>query len=139
MRTEVKVSLSLTESLTESLGAGLFKFTEAHNFAYQIHDYSDILGGEQYLVWFKFIGRMMAKALFEGLPLKAHLAPTLYKHMLQVPIKLEDLNGIDTDRYNSMVYMKNNPIADVFFETFVATTESEVCGNREVSRMLSSI
>lgn len=112
-------------------GIGLFKFTEAHNLAYQINEYSDFFQ-PQHLVWYKFTGRMMAKALFEGLPLKAHLAPTLYKHMLQVPIKLEDLNGIDTERYTAMVWMKNNPIADVFFETFTATTENEICGNREV-------
>ena len=52
-------------------------------------------------VWLKFTGRMMGKALFDGHPLKAHLAPTLYKHMLQVPIKLEDLKGIENERCES--------------------------------------
>jgi hypothetical protein len=112
-------------------GIGLFRFTEAHNLAYQINEYSEYFQ-PQHLVWFKFTGRMMAKALLEGLPLKAHLAPTLYKHMLQVPIKLEDLNGIDTERYNSMMYMKDNPIADVFFETFSVSTSHEICGDEEI-------
>eukprot|EP00656_Telonema_subtile_P038245 TRINITY_DN4292_c0_g2_i2.p1 TRINITY_DN4292_c0_g2~~TRINITY_DN4292_c0_g2_i2.p1 ORF type:complete len:430 (+),score=106.55 TRINITY_DN4292_c0_g2_i2:888-2177(+) len=110
-------------------GIGLFKFTEAHNLAYQINEYSDC-NQPQHLVWFKFTGRMMAKALLEGLPLKAHLAPTLYKHMLQVPIRLEDLKGVDTEQYNSMVYMKDNSVTDIFFETFSATTNNEIYGER---------
>lgn len=109
-------------------GVGLFKFTESHNLAYQINDFSGDLNGQQHLVWLKFTGRMMGKALFDGHPLKAHLAPTLYKHMLQVPIKLEDLKGIENERYNSMVWMKDNPVNDVFFETFSATQTCEAMG-----------
>eukprot|EP00658_Telonema_sp_P-2_P025927 TRINITY_DN20455_c0_g1_i4.p1 TRINITY_DN20455_c0_g1~~TRINITY_DN20455_c0_g1_i4.p1 ORF type:complete len:402 (+),score=132.79 TRINITY_DN20455_c0_g1_i4:172-1377(+) len=109
---------------------GLFKFTEAHNLAYQINEYSDYFQ-PQHLVWFKFTGRMMAKALLEGLPLKAHLAQTLYKHMLQIPVKLEDLAGIDLEVYQSMSWMKDNPIENVLFNTFSVSLTHEICGDRE--------
>jgi len=119
------------ESITGAVfneGVGLFKFTESHNLAYQINDFSGDLNGPQHLVWLKFTGRMMGKALFDGHPLKAHLAPTLYKHMLQVPIKMEDLKGIENERYNSMVWMKDNPVQDVFYETFTAIQKCEAMG-----------
>ena len=79
-------------SICGSEGVGTARY--GHMFYIRVHGPQRALAQ----VWLKFTGRMMGKALFDGHPLKAHLAPTLYKHMLQVPIKLEDLKGIENER-----------------------------------------
>ena len=61
---------------------GLFKFGDAGDFRYQINELSQMLN-PQHKNWFHFTGRMMGKALFDGMALSAPLVRSLYKHLLR--------------------------------------------------------
>eukprot|EP00898_Chlorokybus_atmophyticus_P005382 jgi/Chlat1/5845/Chrsp4S06369 len=96
---------------------GLFKFSDSHNLCYDIDELSGI-NNEDHLRWFFFVGRFLGKALFDGQVLNAHLSRILYKHLLQAEITLEDMESVDDEKYNSLCFMRDNPIEGVFFETF---------------------
>lgn len=44
-----------------------------------------------HLNYFRFIGRVMGKALHDGFMLDAYFTPAFYKHILQMPITFEDM------------------------------------------------
>jgi len=63
-------------------------------------------------------GRAIGKALLENVPINCHLSKVIFKHILQLKVEFEDLNYIDAELYKSLIYMLQNPIDGVFFETF---------------------
>jgi hypothetical protein len=96
---------------------GLFKFSASKDLVYQINELSGMMN-DRHLNWFHFTGRMMAKALFDGMALSAHLTRSLYMNILRAPITLEDMQIIDKEEYNSLVWMRENDITDVIYESF---------------------
>ena len=64
-------------------------------------------------------GRIIAKAAFDGVALYCPLAPVMYKYLLDLPVALEDIHHLDTDLYNSLLFMQENSVEGVFFESFV--------------------
>lgn len=73
---------------------GLFEYSGGDNVSYQLNPNSGI-ANEVHLQYFRFVGRLMGKALFDGQTLSAHLAQPLYKHILGWPITEKDLEFID--------------------------------------------
>jgi len=45
----------------------------------------------EHLNYFKFIGRIMGKALLDGFMLDAYFTPAFYKHILKIPITYLDM------------------------------------------------
>jgi len=101
---------------------GLYKFGESSDLVYQINEMSGLLN-ERHLNWFHFTGRMMAKALFDGMALSAHLSRTLYQNLLKQSITLEDFQIISPTEYTSLCNMRDTDITDIFFETFSMTLD----------------
>lgn len=101
---------------------GLFKFGASEDLKYQINELSWLLN-ERHKNWFHFTGRMMGKALFDGMALSAHLTRALYKHLIRQPITIEDFEFLDPQEYNSLKYMKENSIENILFETFSVTQD----------------
>lgn len=56
---------------------------------YQPYSKSYVNG--DHLNFFKFIGRVMGKALHDGFLLDAFFTPAFYKHILSLPITYEDM------------------------------------------------
>ncbi|KAF2154321.1 hypothetical protein K461DRAFT_126988 [Myriangium duriaei CBS 260.36] len=73
---------------------------------------------EQHLTFFKFIGRIIGKALYEGRVLDCHFSRAVYKRILGKSVSLKDMETLDLDYYKSLVWMLENDITDVAFETF---------------------
>ena len=48
-----------------------------------------------HLNYFKFIGRVMGKALHDGNMLDAYFTPAFYKHILGLPITFQDMQEQD--------------------------------------------
>jgi hypothetical protein len=65
-------------------------------FSFWVHDH---------LSWFRFIGRFVGKAIFEGERLDCYFIHALYKHLLGYDITLEDLKVIDGRLYKSMLWI----------------------------------
>jgi E3 ubiquitin-protein ligase NEDD4 len=55
-----------------------------------------------HLVYYRFAGRILGRALFDGRVIKGHLVRTLYKHILAWPITYEDLEAQDEMFFQSL-------------------------------------
>jgi E3 ubiquitin-protein ligase NEDD4 len=73
----------------------------------QINPASEILCPEDYLYYYRFIGRMMGKAMFDEQIVKGHMVRYMYKHMLSWPIMFHDLKDLDEGYYNSLKLLNN--------------------------------
>lgn len=72
----------------------------------------------EHLAFFKFIGRIIAKALYEGRVLDCHFSRAVYRRILGKSVSLKDMETLDLDYYRSLVWILENDITDVTFETF---------------------
>ncbi|MCJ1250646.1 hypothetical protein MMC30_007874 [Trapelia coarctata] len=78
---------------------------------------------EEHLMFFKFIGRVIGKALYEGRALDCHFSRAVYKRILGKPVSIKDMETLDLDYYKSLLWMLENDIADIITETFSIETE----------------
>lgn len=72
----------------------------------------------EHLLFFKFIGRVIGKALYEGRVLDCHFSRAVYRRILGKSVSLKDMESLDLDYYRSLVWILENDITDITFETF---------------------
>ncbi|MCJ1283485.1 hypothetical protein MMC26_002815 [Xylographa opegraphella] len=77
----------------------------------------------EHLTFFKFIGRIIGKALYESRALDCHFSRAVYKRILGKPVSIKDMETLDLDYYKSLLWMLENDIADIITETFSVETE----------------
>ncbi|OTB03559.1 hypothetical protein M426DRAFT_176277 [Hypoxylon sp. CI-4A] len=73
---------------------------------------------DEHLSFFKFIGRIIGKALYEGRLLDCYFSRAVYKRILGKPVSVKDMESFDPDYYKSLSWMLNNDITDIITETF---------------------
>jgi E3 ubiquitin-protein ligase HUWE1 len=73
---------------------------------------------EEHHSFFKFIGRIIGKALYEGRVLDCYFSRAVYKRILGKPVSVKDMESFDPDYYKSLVWMLENDITDIITETF---------------------
>ncbi|ETV72690.1 hypothetical protein, variant [Aphanomyces astaci] len=61
---------------------------------------------DRHLEYYSLVGRVVGKALFEEQLLPVHLTLPLLKHILGVPISFSDLQFLDDELYQSLVWLK---------------------------------
>jgi E3 ubiquitin-protein ligase HUWE1 len=79
---------------------------------------------QEHLHFFKFIGRIIGKALYEGRVLDCYFSRAVYKRILGKPVNLKDMETLDLEYYNSLQWMLNNDITDIITETFSIDVEA---------------
>ncbi|KAI9741181.1 MAG: hypothetical protein M1834_002894 [Cirrosporium novae-zelandiae] len=72
----------------------------------------------EHLLFFKFIGRIIGKALYEGRVLDCHFSRAVYKRILGKTVSIKDMETLDLEYYKSLVWMLENDITDIITETF---------------------
>lgn len=77
----------------------------------------------EHLMFFKFIGRIIGKALYEGRVLDCHFSRAVYKRILGKPVSIKDMETLDLDYYKSLLWMLENDITDIITETFAVETD----------------
>lgn len=85
---------------------------------------------DEHLRFFKFIGRMIGKALYEGRALDCHFSRAVYKRILGKTVSIKDMETLDLDYYKSLIWMLENDITDIITETF--SLETDDFGVRQV-------
>jgi len=96
-------------------------FTPTADSAYQPNKNSGI--NAEHLSYFKFIGRVIGKALHDGQLLDAHFTRSFYKHILGLPISYHDMEAIDPEYYKNLKWILDNDITDTLELTFALQTE----------------
>ena len=77
----------------------------------------------EHLLYFKFDGRIIGKALHEGRVLDCHFSRAVYKRLLGKEPNLKDLESMDLDYYKSLVWILENDITEVISEDFSVIEE----------------
>lgn len=103
----------------------LFEYADKNNYSLQINPASSI--NPDHLSYFKFVGRFIAMALFHGKFIYSGFTLPFYKQMLGKPLTMKDLESIDPEFYNSLLWIKDNNIEDCDLEMFFAA-DYEVLG-----------
>lgn len=79
----------------------------------------------EHLSYFKFVGRVVGKALFDGQLLDVHFTRSFYKHILGVKVTYHDIEAIDPDYFKNLKWMLENDITDVLDVTFSIDADEE--------------
>ncbi|KAL3688671.1 hypothetical protein R1sor_014980 [Riccia sorocarpa] len=79
----------------------------------------------EHLSYFKFVGRVVAKALFDGQLLDVYFTRSFYKHILGVKVTYHDIEAIDPDYYKNLKWMLENDISDILGLTFSIDADEE--------------
>ncbi|XP_062537426.1 E3 ubiquitin-protein ligase Nedd-4-like isoform X1 [Armigeres subalbatus] len=110
---------------------GLFEYSAMDNYTLQINPFSGLCN-EDHLHYFKFIGRVAGMAVYHGKLLDAFFIRPFYKMMLQKPIDLKDMESVDMEYYNSLLWIKENDPSELMLtfcvdeETFGYTSQREL-------------
>lgn len=77
----------------------------------------------EHLSYFKFVGRVIGKAICDGQLLDAHFTRSFYKHILGIPVSVADLEAIEPDYYKSLKQILESSLEDLGLDlTFTAET-----------------
>lgn len=104
------VNLLIKELFSEELG--LFKRTNTSQVSYVIT--SDDKDVELYY----FTGRILAKAVYENIPVYCPLCFTILKHLLGISVGLQDVECIDSELFNSLVSLAKESLDGTFIGYF---------------------
>uniref|UniRef100_A0A8C5I5M0 E3 ubiquitin-protein ligase n=1 Tax=Gouania willdenowi TaxID=441366 RepID=A0A8C5I5M0_GOUWI len=91
---------------------GLFEYSATDNYTLQINPNSGLCN-EEHLTYFKFIGRVAGMAVYHGKLLDAFFIRPFYKMMLQKPIILQDMESVDSEYFNSLMWILENDPTDL--------------------------
>ncbi|XP_071715402.1 E3 ubiquitin-protein ligase UPL1-like [Rutidosis leptorrhynchoides] len=90
----------------------------------------------EHLSYFKFVGRVVGKALFDGQLLDVHFTRSFYKHILGVKVTYHDIEAIDPGYFKNLKWMLENDISDILDLTFSIDADEEkmiLCERSEVT------
>ncbi|XP_063241165.1 E3 ubiquitin-protein ligase Nedd-4 isoform X4 [Bacillus rossius redtenbacheri] len=112
---------------------GLFEYSAMDNYTLQINPFSGLCN-EEHLTYFKFIGRIAGMAVYHGklldaffirpfMYVSAFFIRPFYKMMLGKAIDLKDMESVDSEYYNSLLWIKENDPSELEL-TFCVDEES---------------
>jgi E3 ubiquitin ligase SMURF1/2 len=99
----------------------------------------DIFDSEDHLQYFQFAGRFLAKAIMEQQCLKAYLSLPLRKQILSLPITFSDLEFVDNEVYQNLMWLLENDNVDQLGLFFTIEYQSLSSGSilyRQYRRLL---
>jgi len=76
-----------------------------------------------HLSYFRFVGRIVGKAVVDGFLLDAHFTRSLYKHMLNIKPTHHDMQAIDPDYYKNLKMILEYKLADIGLELSFSTED----------------
>nr|GEX26532.1 E3 ubiquitin-protein ligase UPL1-like [Tanacetum cinerariifolium] len=79
----------------------------------------------EHLSYFKFIGRVVAKALFDGPLLDVYFTRSFYKQILGVKVTYHDIESVDPDYCQNLKWMLENDVSDIPDLTFSMDVDEE--------------
>ncbi|MGH0180042.1 UNVERIFIED_CONTAM: hypothetical protein FKN15_002717 [Acipenser sinensis] len=95
---------------------GLFQYSRDDIYTLQINPDSAV--NPEHLSYFHFVGRIMGMAVFHGHYIDGGFTLPFYKQLLGKPITLDDMESVDPDLHNSLVWILANDITGVLDHTF---------------------
>ncbi|GAB9467499.1 Hect e3 ubiquitin [Globisporangium polare] len=109
---------------------GLFKCTNAVDQSFFLNRNSLFDHGDDHLLYFYAVGRLVGRALLEGEALGFHLSLPLLKIILGIPVTFSDVAHLDPETYQSMQWIAENDGVDALALSF---SVSELRGGEVVT------
>lgn len=78
-----------------------------------------------HLIYFKFVGRIIGKAICDGQLLDAHFTRSFYKHILGISVSYHDLEAIEPDYYKSLKQILELPLELLGLDLTFSTEQDE--------------
>jgi len=119
---------------------GFWLPSEANQMCMTINPLSKLIHSEN-LVFYRFLGRTMGKALFDGQLVAGHVAQYIYKHILGWPVMFTDLQVYDEGYYSSLINLKQLAESGENVEAILCldfTTTVELMGAKEVVELIEN-
>ncbi|CAL1525973.1 unnamed protein product [Lymnaea stagnalis] len=104
---------------------GLFEYSANDTYTVQVSPLSTFV--ENAHEWFRFSGRVLGLALVHQYLLDAFFTRPFYKALLRVPLSLEDVESLDMEFHQSLLWIKDNDISEVELDLTFSVSE-EVFG-----------
>ena len=74
------------------------RFTEQSS----LQSSTGVYAPDDHLISYRFIGRMIGRALFDGQLIRGHMVRIIYKHLLGWPITVDDVKAQDEEYFQSL-------------------------------------
>ncbi|GFO42891.1 E3 ubiquitin-protein ligase huwe1-like [Plakobranchus ocellatus] len=78
-----------------------------------------------HLSYFKFVGRIIAKAVYDNKLLDCYFTRSFYKHMLGLAVKYTDMESEDYAFYQGLVFLLENSVEDLGYDIYFSTEIQE--------------
>ncbi|CAF0789501.1 unnamed protein product [Adineta steineri] len=82
--------------------------------------------------YFKFIGRIIAKAIFDNKYMNCHFTRSFYKHILGIPICYTDMESVDLQFYENLVMLLQNDVEQLGLDLTFSLDASEFGENKVI-------
>ena len=88
---------------------------------------------EDHLIYYRFLGRVMGKALFDRQLVAGHIVGYIYKHILGWPVTFGDLAMVDDEYYNNLKQLQTLATSgeDLSMLCLDFTTTQDIMGVKE--------
>lgn len=97
----------------------LFQYANDKNYSLQINPASSV--NPDHLLYFKFMGRFIAMALYHGKFIDSGFTMPFYKKLLNKKLMLSDIESVDPEMHTSLVWIRDNSVdeceLDIYFVT----------------------
>jgi len=101
----------------------LFKSSPGDRVTYTINDFSHI--NSNHLCYFKFVGRVIAKAIYDNKLLECYFTRSFYKHILAKNVKHQDMESEDYEFYKNLSYLIDTKVEDMGYDMYFSTEIQE--------------
>lgn len=88
---------------------------------------------DDHLIYYRFLGRVMGKALLDGQLVVGHMVQYIYKHILSFPVAFADLEQVDEEYHAALVQLADLAKAgdDISMLCLDFTTTQNILGHKE--------
>ncbi len=119
--------LLVTQAIFDA-DSGLWVSSQGNQMLMRINPASEISCPEDHLIYFRFLGRVLGKAVFEGQIVAGHMVQYLYKYLLGWPITFTDIESIDVELYQNLKKLLDMDPSEVEYMCLDFTATQNVLG-----------
>uniref|UniRef100_A0A5K3F3P8 HECT-type E3 ubiquitin transferase n=1 Tax=Mesocestoides corti TaxID=53468 RepID=A0A5K3F3P8_MESCO len=101
----------------------LFRVSPSDRVTYTINPASFI--NSNHLSYFKFVGRFIAKAIYDSKLLECYFTRSFYKHILGKRVRFTDLESEDYDFFKGLEYLLQHDVSELGYEITFSTEINE--------------
>lgn len=101
----------------------LFTVSPGDRVTYMINSASHY--NSNHLCYYKFVGRVIAKAIYDNKLLECYFTRSFYKHILGIPVKYTDMESEDYSFYRGLICLMENNINNLGLDLTFSTEINE--------------